>query len=115
VARRVAQVAAPSFRHAQVGWRGVLALVLARRGETGRAAELAREGLALADGSDWLELQGEARVDLAEVLAAAGQFEEAAALLEEAIERYDRKEDVVSARRAGERLAELSEAARART
>jgi class 3 adenylate cyclase/tetratricopeptide (TPR) repeat protein len=112
---RVELEAAPSDRVLQVSWRGVKALVLARCGETARAEELARESVALADGSDWLELQGEARVDLAEVLAAAGQTEEAASVLKEAIDRYDRKEDVVSARRARERLAQISERGPART
>jgi len=107
--------AAPSDRLLQVSWRGVKGLVLARRGEAPRAVELAREGVALADGSDWLQMQGDARVDLAEVLVAARQNEEAAAALEEAIERYDRKEEVVSARRARERLARLSESPPART
>jgi tetratricopeptide (TPR) repeat protein len=115
LASRVARLAAPSYRSPQVGWRGIKALVLANRGATTKAVELAREGVALADGSDWLELQGKARLDLAEALVAAGNDQEADAVLEEAIERFKRKEDVISARRARERLAELSELPPART
>ena len=115
LASRVARLSAPSYRPPQVGWRGIRALVLANRGATAKAVELARQGVALADGSDWLELQGGARLDLAEALAAAANDQEAAAVLEEAIERFERKEDVISARQARERLAELSELPPART
>jgi hypothetical protein len=115
LASRVGRLAAPSYRPPQVRWRGIKALVLANRGETANAVELAREGVALADGSDWLELQGEVRLDLAEALVAAGIDQAAGAVLEEAIERFERKEDVVSARRARERLAQLSELPPART
>jgi class 3 adenylate cyclase/predicted ATPase len=115
LAGEVEASAAPSDRILQVGWRGVQALVLARRGEQARSEELARESLALADGSDWLLLQADARVDLAEVMALVGENDEAAAVMVQAIERFDRKEDVVSARRARERLAELSAPGPART
>jgi class 3 adenylate cyclase/tetratricopeptide (TPR) repeat protein len=107
LARRVLELAPPGYRRVQAGWRGVLGLVLAQRGETAEAERLARAGVALADGSDWLLLQAGARGDLAEVLAATGRTDEAAAALREAIERYERKEDVASARRARERLARL--------
>jgi predicted component of type VI protein secretion system len=43
------------------------------------------------DGLDWL---GEARCDLAEVLQAAGRTDEAATMLEQAIERYERKKNL---------------------
>ena len=115
LARRVEELAAPGNRPPQVGWRGVRARTLARRGELDAAEAVAREGLALADGSDWLELQGDARVDLAQVLEAAGKTEEAAALLRAAVELFDRKEDVLSARRTRGRLVQISERGQART
>src|SRR5439155_19801032 len=115
LARRVEELAAPGNRPPQVGWRGVRARTLARRGELDAAEAVAREGLALADGSDWLELQGDARVDLAQVLEAAGKTEEAAALLRAAVELFDRKEDVLSARRTRGRLVQISERGPART
>ena len=45
--------------------------------------------------------------DLAEVLSLAGHFEEARAALEEALLRYERKENLVMAKRIRERLAAL--------
>src|SRR5262249_31724784 len=63
---RVEAEAAPSDRLLQASWRGVKALVLVGCGETAAGVDLGREGVALADGSDWLLLQADARVDLAE-------------------------------------------------
>ena len=54
-----------------------------------------------------LDAQGDAYTDLAEVLLLAGAPSDAAAALNEALERYERKENLVSASRARERLAEL--------
>jgi tetratricopeptide (TPR) repeat protein len=89
----------------QLGWRLAKAMVLADRGELAEAELLAREAVALAMGGDALDDQGEALSALAQVLVAAGRSEEAGALLHEAIDRYERKGNVVSARRARERLA----------
>jgi nanoRNase/pAp phosphatase (c-di-AMP/oligoRNAs hydrolase) len=47
------------------------------------------------------------RLDLAEVLRLAGRNDEAATALESAIELFNRKGNIVSARRAGELLAAL--------
>src|SRR5206468_7163034 len=55
-------------RFPHVVWRGVRAKVLARRGELDEATRLAREAVALADETDSLNLQGDAWVNLAEVL-----------------------------------------------
>jgi hypothetical protein len=49
--------------------------------------------------------------DLAEVLSLAGRSEEAAEALEQALERYERKGNLVMAQRAQMRLAELQDAA----
>jgi Flp pilus assembly protein TadD len=89
----------------QLGWRLAKAMVLADRGELAEAELLAREAVALAMGGDALDDQGEALSALAQVLVAAGRSEEAGALLHEAIDRYERKGNVVSAGRARERLA----------
>jgi class 3 adenylate cyclase/tetratricopeptide (TPR) repeat protein len=86
--------------------RQVQAKVLARRGQHGEAETLAREAVALADSTDSPVGQGDALSDLAEVLELAGRCEEAAAVLHEALERYERKEAVAPARRVRERLAE---------
>jgi tetratricopeptide (TPR) repeat protein len=88
-------------------WRQVKAKVLARRGEHAEGERLAREAVAIVEENDSLDRQGDAYADLAEVLALAGKPDEAASALEQALERYERKENRVSARRAHERLAKL--------
>ena len=55
--------------------------------------------------------QGDANADLAEVLLLGGKPDEAAAALEQALERYERKGDLVSMERAQTRLTELRDAA----
>ena len=88
-------------------WRQVRAKVLARRGEHAEAERLAREAVAIGDETDMLNAQGDANADLAEVLLLAGRADEAVAALEQAVERYERKGNLVSAQRARARLAEL--------
>jgi tetratricopeptide (TPR) repeat protein len=70
------------------------ARVLAHRGEHVGAERLAREAVALMESSDSLNWQGDALCDLAEVLHRAGRAQEAAALLEEALERYQAKRNL---------------------
>ena len=60
-----------------------------------------------ANDTESLNGQGDANADLAEVLLLGGQRDEAVAALETAIERYERKGNLVSAQRARARLAEL--------
>ena len=95
----------------QMLWRQVRAKVLARRGQHAEAERLAREAVAVGEETDMLDAQGDAYADLAEVLLLGGNADEAAAALEQALERYKRKENHVSAHRAQERLAELQNAA----
>jgi TolA-binding protein len=56
-------------------------------------------------------LQGDALCDLAEVLHAAGQTDEAEAALAQALERYQQKENLAQAAQVRDRLAELRDAA----
>ena len=91
----------------EMTWRQVKGKVLARRGEHAQAERLAREAIAMGEGTESLNGQGDAHADLAEVLLLAGKPDEASAALEQALERYDRKGNLVSAQRARERLAEL--------
>jgi class 3 adenylate cyclase len=92
---------------AQMLWRQVRAKVLARHCEHDEAERLAREAVAVGDDTDWLNGQGDAYADLAEVLALGGSPEGAAQALEQALARYERKENVVMSERARARLAEL--------
>ena len=93
----------------QVAWRLTEALVRLSHDEHRAAEQLAREAVAISDETDLLNLQATARHDLAEVLAAADRTEEAASALEEALERYERKNNIVMAERTRKRLAALSE------
>jgi len=93
-------------------WRQVRAKVLARRGEHAEAERLAREAVAIGEGTDSLIGQGDANADLAEVLSLGGSSEEAATALRQALDRYERKGHVVLAQRMRERLAESEDAPR---
>jgi chaperonin cofactor prefoldin len=94
-------------------WRQVRAKVLARRGNLAEAERLAREAGTIGEETDMLNFQGDAYMDLGDVLVFVGKPDEAVAALEQAVERYERKGNVVSTQRARARLAEISTAARA--
>jgi class 3 adenylate cyclase len=95
----------------QMLWRRARAKIIARRGEHAVADLLAREAVALLEATDALDSQGDAYADLAEVLVLSGRPREAPAALEQALERYERKGNIVSAARTRERLAELQSTA----
>jgi predicted negative regulator of RcsB-dependent stress response len=96
--------------YTQVLWRQALARVVAQRGELAEGERLAREAVAILDGTDSLIFQAAGRETLAEVLAAAGRPSEVRDALQEALERYERKGHVVLAQRTRQRLAELQPA-----
>jgi len=110
-AGRAAELGASDDAFTQMLWRQVRAKVLARRGEHAEAERLAREAAAVCEETDMLTAQGDTYADLAEVLLLAGKADGAAAALEQALERYERKGNLVSAQRAQTRLAELQDAA----
>ena len=89
-------------------WRQVKAKVLARRGEHAEAERLARKAVAIGEETDLLSDQGDANADLAETLLLAGKPDEAAAALEQALDCYERKENLVSAGRTRARLENLA-------
>ena len=92
-------------------WRQVRAKVLARRGEHAEAERLASEAVAICDETEMLNAQGDVYADFGEVLILAGKPDDAAAALEQARERYERKGNVVSAQRVRALLAEIQDAA----
>ena len=92
---------------AQALWRGVLARVYANRGDVAAAAELAGEAIEIVDGTDSLNSQAEARIDLAEVLVAAGRTDEAAVALEQALDRFGRKKNLAMVAQVKPKLEEL--------
>ena len=103
--------AAKSGAAAQVLWRGARGMVLARRGEADAAEELAREAVELALRTDRADTQTDALMSLAEVLRASGRHAEAAAVVEDALRRYESKEVVPAANRARALLDELRSSA----
>jgi class 3 adenylate cyclase/tetratricopeptide (TPR) repeat protein len=88
------ELAAAQDMSPQVAWRQVQALVEASRGRYVEAERLAREAVAIVERTDDLSSQGDVLFDLAEVLHAAGRYDEAAATLEQALERYERKKNL---------------------
>jgi tetratricopeptide (TPR) repeat protein len=110
-AGRAAELGASDDAATQMLWRQARAKVLARRGEREEAERLAREAVAVGDETDGLNHQADTYADLAEVLMLAKKADEAAAALQQAIERYERKGNIVSTQRAQTRLSEIRAAA----
>ncbi|HEX9349729.1 MAG TPA: AAA family ATPase [Gaiellaceae bacterium] len=101
------EAAASDDVNAQVGWRGVRAKVLARRGEGSSALRLAREAVELSEPSDYLIMKAQAYEALGETLRLLGNLEEARRVFERAIELYETKGDVVDSARLLEQLQAL--------
>jgi tetratricopeptide (TPR) repeat protein len=104
-ADRAMQHAASDAAATQMSWRQVRAKVLARRGEHAEAEQLARDAVAIADETDCVNAQGDTNADLAEVLLHGGKADAAKAAFERALDRYERKGNLVMARRMRDRLA----------
>jgi tetratricopeptide (TPR) repeat protein len=90
----------------QMQWRQARAKVLARRGDLEEGERLAREAAALAAETDTLNVHAGALLDLADVLALAGQ--DARAEFDKALALYVRKGNLVMAEHTRSRLAELT-------
>jgi tetratricopeptide (TPR) repeat protein len=92
----------------QVLWRGVRARILAGRGLTDEAQRFAREAVALAARSDFVNDMADALIDLAIVQRQAGRLDLAGGTLAEGLRLYEEKGNVVAAGRARAQLAELA-------
>jgi tetratricopeptide (TPR) repeat protein len=112
-AGRAAELGASDDAFTQLLWRQVRAKLLARRGQHEEAERLAGESVAIGEETDMLDAQGDAYSDLGEVLVLVGKPGDAATALEQALERYKLKGNIVSTQRARSRLAEIRAAARA--
>jgi class 3 adenylate cyclase/tetratricopeptide (TPR) repeat protein len=112
LAERGRELGAPEDVATQMAWRRTQALVHSARGQHAEAKRLACESIDYSLRSDSPLYQGNAFRDLATVLAAAGQTSDAAAALEQALERYERKGDLPDAARVRAHLQELEDASR---
>ena len=98
-------LASPDDVASQFIWRCVRGKLRARQGAIDEAQSLLSAATALIETSDQLDLQGNGLLDFAEVRELAGAPDDAAALSDQAAVLFERKGNVVSARRA-RRLAE---------
>jgi class 3 adenylate cyclase/tetratricopeptide (TPR) repeat protein len=106
--RTCERIAAPDQLDAQVRWRSIRAIALARRGESVEAERLARDAVYRVGKTDQLDSRAEAHVDLAEVLRLAGRGAEAILELERAIGLYQKKGNKIGERNAHRQLARIT-------
>jgi len=90
---------------AQISWRRVRSKIFAGQGHLADGLRLATEAADLARRTDYLDMRGTACLDLADVLRQAGQSDRAIPVLQEAIEMFELKGNVVMAARARASLA----------
>ena len=81
------------------------AKVLARRGASEAAENLAGEAIAFIEDSDFIPVHAQALMDLEEVLRLAGRPSEGLPILDRAVRLWEQKGNVVAAARARERIA----------
>jgi class 3 adenylate cyclase/tetratricopeptide (TPR) repeat protein len=91
----------------QFRWRSVRGKILASRGSFDEGEKLAREAVELIGGSDDPNSQGEALIDLAEVLRFAGRPANAAEAARDALTLFEAKGNTVSAAMARATVGEL--------
>jgi DNA-binding SARP family transcriptional activator/tetratricopeptide (TPR) repeat protein len=89
-------------------WRATRARLLARKGELDDAEALAREAMRRAEESDGLNRRAKVLLDLSEILRLADKSGEAAEAVEAAVDFFERKRNIVDAKRARALLAELA-------
>jgi class 3 adenylate cyclase/tetratricopeptide (TPR) repeat protein len=107
LAARSAELGASDDVLTQMLWRRARAKVQAHRGQHPEAERLAREAVEIAEQTESPNAQADAYADLGMVLALAGRADEAGEALEQALERFERKENRVMAERMRNQLAAL--------
>jgi class 3 adenylate cyclase len=103
-AKEASTLALPDDQLAQVLWRRGRARALAASGKRAPAERLAREAVAIRDGTDLLNDRAESLVVLAEVLAIRKRAAEAADVLGQALALFEAKGNTVAVARARESL-----------
>jgi tetratricopeptide (TPR) repeat protein len=91
----------------QTLWRGARAKALAALDHGDDAVTFARSAVAAAHHTDWLNLQGDALMDLGDVLLRDDSRDEARGAFEDAEDRYERKGNLISARTAERAMAHV--------
>ena len=102
------QAAAPDDVAAQMQWRGTRGKSLARQRRVEEGERLAREGLEIAAATDYLTMQGDSWMALAEVLETAGDREGAHQAAQQAALAWERKGITVEVQRARALMEELA-------
>jgi len=102
------RLATPDDCMSQWQWRAAEVKVLADRDQLSEAETLAREAVSVIDQAQHIKSRGDARMSRAYVLRRAGRAQEAASVLREALELYERKGDVADAAKVRAELEELS-------
>ena len=105
--RRSRDMSADDDFASQSEWRTAQARVLVDRGRFDDAVVLVDEALAVADETDYLDWQAQGYEVRGIVLEAAGRGDDARAAYETALDRFERKGNVVAAARLRDRLAAL--------
>lgn len=108
--RESERLAASDDLFSQMFWRTARAKVLARRGKTDRAVDLAQEAVRMGMPTDCLIPLADATLDLAVVLRAAGREAEARAAATEAARLYEQKKNLVALDNARLLLTDLGDA-----
>ena len=89
----------PEDVDAQVDWRRVRALTLARLGQLDEAERLAREAIDTTAATDFTDLHASALVGLGDVLRLAGRAQESTAALEQALTLFEAKRNLAATQR----------------
>jgi tetratricopeptide (TPR) repeat protein len=102
--RESEEAARPNDIHSHILWRTTRAQIFAHTGELEAAEALARQAVAFAVQSDFLDSHADALMSLVDVLTLAGRRQEAVTAAEQAVHLYEQKGNGVSAERARSRL-----------
>jgi class 3 adenylate cyclase/tetratricopeptide (TPR) repeat protein len=103
-AARSRELSADDDFASQASWRMAQARVLADRGGFGEALRLANEAVEINGETDYIGWQGDGLEVKGQVLAAAGRGDDARVAFGEALDRFERKGNVVAAARIRARL-----------